>query len=69
MRPARGDAPPCTSSDCDGTMHFVRARPTTKRAPAQSTGNGGHARLGDRMGWMCSLEPGHFSYSTCIGPR
>ena len=33
MRPARGDSRPCTSSDCDGTMHFVRETDNEARRP------------------------------------
>ena len=61
MRPARGDSRPCTSADCEGTMQFVResdndARQPDRRATAVTPGGV------DRMGWMCSLEPAHFSH-------
>ena len=60
MRPARGDSRPCTSSGCAGTMQFMResdndARRPEKAVPATSAAE-------DRMGWMCSVEPGHFRY-------
>ena len=61
MRPARGDSRPCTSAGCDGTMQFVRESDNDARTPARRAAASAPTGL-DRMGWMCSVEPGHFSY-------
>lgn len=61
MRPARGDSRPCTSSGCSGTMQFMRESDNDARRPGQPVLVATSAAE-DRMGWMCSTEPGHFRY-------
>ena len=61
MRPARGDSRPCTSSGCAGTMQFMRESDNDARRPEAPVRISTSA-ADDRMGWMCSSEPGHFRY-------
>lgn len=62
MRPARGDSRPCSSAGCDGTMRWMRESENDARRPEQLV-RAATSAAEDRMGWMCSSEPGHFRYA------
>lgn len=61
MKSARGDSQPCTASGCTGTMQFRRESDNDARRPEPSRRQALSAD-GDRLGWMCTVEPDHFNY-------